>query len=139
MFQPVTSRLGYRESLSLVLLLTATATFICSISTTIWGFIIPAVLFGVAEALRSLTCSFFMVEIMPGNYALAAGLGNIGTSFGILFWGWVPLLVANPNNTTADIEIREHSRTAFYFGDAVTSRVPYLFQVIMMIAIVAVF
>jgi MFS family permease len=34
-FQPVTSKLGYRESLSLALAFTATGAFICSIATTI--------------------------------------------------------------------------------------------------------
>ena len=137
-FEPVTSKLGYRESLSLALLLTATGAFICSIATTIWGFIIPVVLMGIAIALRSLACSFFMVELLPGNYAFAVGLGNIGCAFSAIFWSWVPLLVVNPDNATADIEIREYSRTAYYFGEAVTIRVPYLFQVITIIATVAV-
>jgi MFS family permease len=138
-FEPMSSRLGYRETLSLMLVLMATGMIICSISTTIWGFIIPAVLFGIATGLRCLTCTFFMVELMPDNYALAVGLSNLGGSLSLLYWGWVPLLVANPNNDLADIEIREHSRTAYYFGEAVTSRVPYLFQVMTMIAILAVF
>jgi MFS family permease len=126
-FELVTSRLGYREALSLALLLMATGTFICSISTTIWGFVIPALLFGISEALRGLTSSFFMVELMPDDYAMAVGLGNVGGAFSILFWGWVPHLVANPDNASPDIEIREHRRTAYYFGEAVTSRVPFLF------------
>ncbi len=80
-----------------------------------------------------------MAELMPDNYAMAVGIGNIGTSFGILFWGWVPPLVVNPNNASPDLEIREHNRTAYYFGEAVTSSVPFLFKVITMIAILAVF
>ena len=76
-----------------------------------------------------------MVELMPDKYAMAAGLGNIGTSFGILFWGWVALLLANPNNESPDIEIRENSRMAYYFGEAVASRVPYFFWVLTMMAI----
>ncbi len=81
-------------------------------------------------------CSFFMVELMPDNYALAVGLGNLGQSFSLLYWGWVPLLIANPNNDLAEIEIREHSRTAYYFGEAVTSRMADFFQVTMTMATV---
>jgi hypothetical protein len=87
----------------------------------------PCVLFGIAYSMRILTCSFYMVELMPDNYALAASLGSIGGSFSLLFWGWLPQLIANPNNASPDIEIREYSRTAYYFGEAVTSRVPFLF------------
>jgi hypothetical protein len=61
-------------------------------------------------------CSFFMVELMPENYALAVGLSNIGTPVSLLFWGWAPLLLANPNNDRPDIEIIEHCRTSYYFG-----------------------
>jgi hypothetical protein len=43
----------------------------------------------------------------------------------------------NPNDDSLDIEIRENSRTAYYFGEAVTSRVPYLFQVTMIMATVS--
>jgi MFS family permease len=103
MFHLLTSKLGNRETLTLALAMNATAWFICSVSTTIYGFIIPAVLWGIAMALRSLTCSFFMVELMPENYAMAAGLGNIGGPVSILFWGWAPLLLANPNNDSPDI------------------------------------
>jgi predicted MFS family arabinose efflux permease len=138
-FHLVISRLGYREGISLALVLMATGMLICSISITIWGFIIPAVLFGIADALRCLICSFFMVELMPENYALAAGLGNIGGPFALLFWSWTPLQVVNPNNASPDIEITEVTRTAYYFGEAVISKVPYLFQVVMLIAIVASF
>jgi hypothetical protein len=84
-----------------------------------------------------MTCSFFMVELMPKNYALAAGLGNIGEPFSILFWSLAPLLLANPNNDSPDIKIRKNSMTEYYFGEAVTSRVPFLFQFVMVMVIVA--
>lgn len=93
---------------------------------------------GIAIALRSLACSFFMIELLPDNYALAVGLGNIGCAFSTIFWSWVPLLVINPDNATAGIKIREYNRAAYYFGEAVTTRVPYLFRVITIISIVAV-
>jgi MFS family permease len=137
MFHLVTSRLGYRETLTLALALNATAWLICSISTTIYGFIIPALLWGMAMALRYMMCSFFMVELMPENYALAAGLGNIGEPVSILFWSWAPLLLANPNNDSPDITITKNSMTEYYFGEAVTSKVPFLFRVVMVMAIVA--
>lgn len=136
-FHPVCSRLGYREAMSLSLLLAATGSFICMNSTTIWGFVIPSMLFGIGVALRILSCSFFMVEIMPNNYALAAGLGNVGAALTPTFWGWVPLFITNPNNSSPDIEVVEHSRISYYFGDAVASKVPDLFFATMMISLVA--
>jgi MFS family permease len=45
-FHPLTSKLGYRETLTLALALSAIAWLICSISTKIWEFIIPALLLG---------------------------------------------------------------------------------------------
>jgi fucose permease len=42
MYHLVTSGLGYRETLTLALALTAIAWFICYMSTSIYGFIIPA-------------------------------------------------------------------------------------------------
>jgi hypothetical protein len=78
-----------------------------------------------------------MVELMPNNYALAVGLSNLGAPISILFWGWAPLLLANPNNASPDIEIREYSKTAYYFGEAVTSRMVDFFQVTMTMATVA--
>ncbi len=137
MFHLVTSRLGYREALCLALALNAIAWLICYMSTTILGFIFPALLWGIAISLRYLTSSFYMVELMPDNYALAVGLSNIGCPVSLLFWGWAPLLLANPNNDSPDIEIRENNRTAYYFGEAVTSRIPYFFQVTMIMATVA--
>jgi MFS family permease len=136
-FHPVCSRLGYREAMSLSLLLGATGTIICVNTTSIWGFVIPAMLWGTGVALRILTCSFFMVEIMPNNYALAAGLGNVGAALTPTFWGWVPLLITNPDNNRPDIEIREISRTSYYFGEAVTSKVPDLFLAVTIITLVA--
>jgi hypothetical protein len=85
-FHLVTSRLGYREALSLALALNAIAWLICYMSTTIWGFIFPALLWGIAIALRFLTCSFYMVELMPDNYALAVGLGNLSAPTSYIFW-----------------------------------------------------
>ena len=76
---------------------------------------------------------------MPDKYALAAALGNFGDPISILIWAWAPLRLTNPNNVLPDIEVRENSMTAYYFGEAVTSRVPYLFQVLTMVSIVAVF
>jgi hypothetical protein len=137
MFHLVTSRLGYRETLTLALALNSIAWFICSISTTIYGFIIPALLWGMSTALRCLMCSFFMVELLPDDYAMAVGLSSLGEPLSLLFWGWVPLLLANPNNDSTDIKIREHTRTAYYFGESVTSRVPYLFQAVMIMTVVA--
>ena len=139
MFHKVTSMLGYRETLTLALALNATGWFICCVSTTIYGFIIPALLWGISLAVRLLTCSFFMVELMPENYAFAAGLSSIGAPLSILFWGWAPQLLLNPNNDIPEIKIREHSRTAYYFGEAVTSRMPGLFQVMSIVATVAMF
>jgi hypothetical protein len=78
-----------------------------------------------------------MVELMPESYALSVGLANIGGAFSILFWSWIPLLLTNPDNLSAKIEMRENNRTAYYFGKAVTSRVPYFFRVAMIMAIVA--
>jgi fucose permease len=46
MFHKVTSMLGYRETITLALALNATGWLICSVSTTIYGFIIPALLWG---------------------------------------------------------------------------------------------
>ncbi len=135
-FHPVVSRLGYREAMSLSLIFGAIGSIICVNSTSIWGFVIPAMLWGTGVALRILTCSFFMVEIMPNNYALAAGLGNVGAALTPTFWGWVPLLITNPSNISPDIEIREHSRTAYYFGEAVTSKVPDLFLAVTIISLV---
>ncbi len=78
-----------------------------------------------------------MVELMPGNYAFAVGLGNIGAPLSTLFWALAPLLLLNPNNDSPDIEIIKNRRTAYYFGDAVTSRMPEFFQVTMIMAIIA--
>jgi MFS family permease len=58
-FHLLTSRLGNRETLTLAVSLSAIAWLICSISTIIWGFIVPALLWGISAALRYLTCSFF--------------------------------------------------------------------------------
>jgi hypothetical protein len=80
-----------------------------------------------------------MVELMPDNYALAVGISNLSEPTSLLFWSWAPLPIANPNNVSPDIEITEYSRKAYYFGEAVTSRVPYLFYVMTMMATVFVF
>jgi MFS family permease len=77
-FHLATSKLGYRETLTLALALSAIGWLICSISTTIWGFIISALLWGISMGVRYLMCSFFMVELLPENYAMAVGLSNIG-------------------------------------------------------------
>jgi MFS family permease len=53
------SRLGFRETITLAVSLSAIAWLICSISTTIWGFIVPALLWGISSALRYLACCFF--------------------------------------------------------------------------------
>jgi MFS family permease len=136
MYHLVTSMLGYRETLTFALALTAIAWLICSVSTTIWGFIIAALFLGFSLAFRSLTCSLLMVELMPNNYALAVGLSNLGAPVSVLFWAWAPLLLANPNIASPDIEIRENSFTAYYFGEAVTSRMADFFQVTMTMATV---
>jgi MFS family permease len=137
MFHLVTSRLGQRETLTLALALTAIAWLICCMSTTIWGFIFPALLWGIGGALRYLTCSFFMVELMPDRYAFAVGLGNFGAPLSILFWAWAALLIVNPNNDSPDIEIIKKSTTAHYFGQAVISRIPDFFQATLIMATVA--
>jgi MFS family permease len=136
-FHPICSRLGYREGLSLSFVFMSSALLMCYFSTSIWGFVIPAVLFGSATALRTLINSFSMIELMPDNYALAAGLGNCGGAFSILFWGWISLLVMNPDNERPDLETREYTRTVYYIGEEVTSQVPKFFLVTMFISIIA--
>jgi hypothetical protein len=78
-----------------------------------------------------------MVELMPENYAFAAGLSSIGAPLSILFWGWAPQLLLNPNNDSPEIKIRENSTSAYYFGEAVTSRMTDLFQLTMIMAMIA--
>jgi MFS family permease len=60
-FNLLTSRLGYRETLTLALVLNVIGWVICSISTKIWGFTIPALLWGISIVLQYLAFSLFLV------------------------------------------------------------------------------
>lgn len=112
---------------------------ICYFTTSIYSYIIPAILFGAGTGLRTLVNSFLMVELLPNNYGLAAGLGNCGGAFSIVFWGWTGQMIINDENIKPQLEVKEYNRVVHYFDDTVTDRTQTFFITTFMISALAFF
>lgn len=136
-FRPICIKLGYREGISICFLFQSSGLFMCYFTTSIYGFIIPVIFFGTATGLRTLVNSFLMIALLPNNFGFAAGLGNAGGAFSIVYWSYLSLSILNPHNKHPTIIVQEGERTLRYFDSEITNQVPNFFVIAGIIALIA--
>jgi len=99
--------------------------FIYYYSTSMWILIIASICLGASTSLRQLVVSFIMIEILPNNTGLAAGLAAMSSSFSVALYSSFGEYVMNPHKKNPSIQIIEGERVAKYFDHGVASQFPW--------------
>lgn len=129
LFRPISVNFGYREGISICMIIFSTGLFLCSITTSIYVMFVAMVLLGIALALVSLIGPFLMIGLMPDNLGLAGGLGTAGPTIGPVFWSNMAASIVNPANQSPDVLVKEGQQYVSYFSENIANNTPVLFYI----------
>ena len=135
-FNLYTKLFGYREIISIFLLLWGILMVITAYFPNIYNIAIMILMNGFFEGASTTGLGFMLIDMFAKNISLAIAISSLGTAFGIIVYAEFGMLMCNPHNAPASLSFKEGPVTYEYFDEDLATNLLNVFFVIGVIAII---
>ena len=135
-FSLYTKLFGYKEAISLFLMLWGISVLILAFFPTVWNFAMMVFMNGALEGPVTIAMGFLLIDMFPKNISLAIGIASIGTPLSLVVYAELGILLCNPDNILPNLSLKEMGVSYNYFDETVAKN---LLKVFLIMGVSAVF